>query len=344
MPSPNVVAPPKPTQLPAQPMPNPNNKQSQQQHVYATDPNQYPAYVVNIIDIHLRSRTTLPAQSPPVITEMPDEGHIYQSVKNSPIPSRPEQQESSNTPPFPQILEVEPTKQKEEPIFDIVDQLKNVCIKIPLFQAIKDVPIYGKAIKESFLKKPGRKKKDPPIVHVVGQLADLMLGKVSIPKYLDPGSHLVAVVVNGIQVQNALIDVGAAINVMTKDVMQKLNITSVRTTTTVLQLIDSSIVTLDGMVEDLVVTLDSWEYPTDFVILSPKATLGGYLIILGRPWLAKTYAFIGCQSKDMTIFYGTKTKTLALYSPAQPQLEDEHLVWPDIEEEYDKFHTTINDD
>ncbi|XP_057842750.2 uncharacterized protein LOC131052160 [Cryptomeria japonica] len=279
-PNPNVVAPPKPTQLPAQPMPNSKNKQPQQQQVYAMDLNQYHTYVVSISDIHLRFGTTLLAPSPPVIIEMPDEGHIYQSVKNSPIPSRLEQQESSNIPPFPQRLEAEPTKQKEEPIFDIMDQLKNICVKIPLFQAIKDVPIYGKAIKEGCLKNLGRKEKDPPTVHVVGQLADLVFGKFSIPKYLDPGSSLVAVVINGVQLQNALIDLGTAINVMTKDMMQKLNITNLRTTTSVLQLAYSSTVTPDGMVEDLVVTLDSWEYPADFVILSPKETLGGYPIIL----------------------------------------------------------------
>ncbi|XP_057841299.2 uncharacterized protein LOC131050994 [Cryptomeria japonica] len=338
-PNQNVATPPKPTQLLAQPMPNPNNKEPQQQQVYATDPNQYPAYVVSISDIHLKSGTTLPTSSPLVITEMPNEGHIHQSVITSPVPSRPEQQESSNTPPFPQRLEEEPTKQKEELMFDIVDRLKNVFVKIPLFQAIKDVPISGKAIKEACLKKPGRKKKDPHTIHVVGQLEDLMLGKFCVPKYSNPGSPLVAVVINGVQFQNTLIDLGAAINVMTNDVMQKLNITNLRTTTTVLQLADSSTITPDGMVEDLVVTLDSWEYPTDFVILSHKATLGGYPIILGRSSLATIDAFIGCRLGDMTIFDGTKTKILALYSPTQPHLEEEHLVWLDIKEESDKVNT-----
>ena len=61
---------------------------------------------------------------------------------------------------------------KEKP-FDIIDQLKNMHVQMPLFQAIKDVPIYGKSIRDACLKKTGRKKKDPTIVHVVGQLADI---------------------------------------------------------------------------------------------------------------------------------------------------------------------------
>jgi hypothetical protein len=36
-------------------------------------------------------------------------------------------------------------------------ELKNVCVKIPLLQAIKDVPIYAKTIKELCIKKPGQK-------------------------------------------------------------------------------------------------------------------------------------------------------------------------------------------
>lgn len=126
-----------------------------------------------------------------------------------------------------------------------------------MFQAIKDIPIYGKSIKEACLKKLGRKKKDPQIVHVMGQLADIMLGKFTIPKYIDPGSHVVKVAINGTQIKNALIDLRVTINVMTKDVMQQLNITSLRSTPTVLQLADSSIVRPNGMVEDIVATLDS---------------------------------------------------------------------------------------
>lgn len=94
------------------------------------------------------------------------------------------------------------------------------------------------------------------------------------------------------------------------------------------------------MVEDIVVALDSWEYPTDFIILSPKATLDGYPIILGRPWHATLDAYIGCRSGDMTISDVINTKTIALYSPAQPQLDQEQVVWPDIGEEAEECSTT----
>lgn len=92
------------------------------------------------------------------------------------------------------------------------------------------------------------------------------------------------------------------------------------------------------MVEDINVILYSWEYLADFMILSPKATLGVYPIILGRPWLATIDAYIGCRSGNMTISNGITTKTLTLYSLAQPQLDQEKVVCPDIGEEAEEFN------
>ena len=80
------------------------------------------------------------------------------------------------------------------------------------------------------------------------------------------------------------------------------------------------------MVEDIVVTLDYLEYPSDFIVLSPKATLGGYPLILGRPWLATIDACIACHLGKMTISDGINTKNLTMYSPTKPQSELDEVV------------------
>lgn len=64
--------------------------------------------------------------------------------------------------------------------------------------------------------------------------------------------------------------------------------------------------------------------------------MGGYPIILGRSWLAITDAYIGCRLGDMTISDGITTKTLALYSPTQPKLNQEQVIWPNIGEEVEE--------
>ena len=40
--------------------------------MHSVDCQQYPMYTLNIVNIHLRSSTTLPMPKPPLITEIPD--------------------------------------------------------------------------------------------------------------------------------------------------------------------------------------------------------------------------------------------------------------------------------
>jgi len=79
-----------------------------------------------------------------------------------------------NPPPFPERLTqpLQPTPEETE----LLGELKNVCVKIPLLQAIKYVPIYNKLIKEKWFKHPGRQRRGAPTINFIGQLSDLMLG------------------------------------------------------------------------------------------------------------------------------------------------------------------------
>jgi hypothetical protein len=203
---------------------------------------------------------------------------------------------------------------------DIEDELRNVCIKIPLLQAIKDIPIYAKIIRDLCIKKPGRMKKEPPLVQVVGQLSEFIS---EMPyKYNDPGNPVVTVEINGISLPNTLIDLGAAINVMPFDTMQKLQINQLRPTQTMIELADKSVISPAGSLDDVTVTLASWEYPIDFlVIYSKSSSKPGHPMVLGRPWLATIDAFINCRSGEMTISNDTHSQKLVLFPPAQPAQE-----------------------
>eukprot|EP00253_Pinus_taeda_P008113 PITA_08113 len=68
------------------------------------------------------------------------------------------------------------------------------------------------------------------------------------------------------------------------------------------------------------VSVDSWEYPTDFLIINPKTQLDGHPLILGRPWLATADAYICCRQGNMIITKGADIKNLVLYPPAQPSI------------------------
>ena len=102
-------------------------------------------------------------------------------------------------------------------------------------------------------------------------------------------------------------------------------------TLTLLQLTDRSTIKLDGVLEDVCVSLDSWEYPVDFTVLMPKNNLGGHPLIVGRPWLAIVDAFIGCRSGEMFMSNGNYTNKFTLYPPARTTIDTETEEW--IEDE-----------
>jgi hypothetical protein len=83
------------------------------------------------------------------------------------------------------------------PNFDIVGELKNLYVKIPLLQSLQDILVYAKTIKELCGKNPIRKAKNPSIVHMVGALFNIILGKQDLVKYTGPGNLVVTIQIHG---------------------------------------------------------------------------------------------------------------------------------------------------
>jgi len=72
------------------------------------------------------------------------------------------------------------------------------------------------------IKKPGRKTKETKRIHLVGKIEGIMMGKIAIQKYVDPGSPIVKTHINGIEIPNTLIELGATINIMSRQTMSNL--------------------------------------------------------------------------------------------------------------------------
>ena len=159
-----------------------------------------------------------------------------------------------------------------------------------------------------------------------------MMGKTIIQKHLDLGSPIVKIHINGVEIPNTLIDLGSAINIMSKQVMDSLRLPNLQYTPTLLQLEDRSVIKPDGVLEDVCVSLDSWEYLVGFMVLTPKNNLGGHPLFLGRPWLAIVDAFIGCRSGDIIILDGNSTNKFTLYPLVKTTIEIENEEWMDDED------------
>jgi len=115
--------------MPDQPNPYLNNRQAQQVYNGETS---YPAYAVEIQEINLRSRRVIPDN------QYPSQPKETEEEKEDSVPQ-------VSPPPFPKIL-IHPNQHTLEET-ELLGELKNLCVKIPLLQAIKDVPIYNKIIK-----------------------------------------------------------------------------------------------------------------------------------------------------------------------------------------------------
>lgn len=117
------------------------------------------------------------------------------------------------------------------------------------------------------LKNISRKPKDPLAVQVGGKLSTLMLGNSSPTEYNDPGNPTITIQMGKSVIPNTLVDINTTINIMTKETLEKLGIANLGSNPTILELDDWSIIFPKGIVYDVIITLDSMEYPTDFLVL-----------------------------------------------------------------------------
>ena len=99
-------------------------------------------------------------------------------------------------------------------------------------------------------------------------------------------------------------------------------------TPSILELANHTTVKPVGVLDDIIVSVASWEYPVNFMVVESKDPPKGHPIILGRPWLATDNGFIGCRDGKMTIPNELSTQRLILYPPAQ--IVTEIFWWLDL--------------
>ena len=172
----------------------------------------------------------------------------------------------------------------------------------------------------TLFKKNRHKKEGSPNCLCFGKLLDLMMGGVITIKYSIPGRPVVNVQINNTLITQTLIYLGVFIHVMMCETKESLGLNGLRETPTLLQIANRSTRKLEGIMEDIVISIHLLEYLTNFMILQPKDSSGGYILILGRPWLATTDSYTDCRSRNMTISHGNYTKILILYPPSKPNI------------------------
>ena len=102
-----------------------------------------------------------------------------------------------------------------------------------------------------------------------------------------------------------------------------------------LSLADRSVKIPKGIVEDVLVKVDKFYYPVDFVVLDTEPIENGpnhVPIILGRPFLATSNAIINCRNGVMQLTFGNMTLELNIFhlNNKHKLVEDENQVTDEV--------------
>ena len=105
-------------------------------------------------------------------------------------------------------------------------------------------------------------------------------------------------------------------NLLPYIVYKQLGLGELKPTNITLSLADRSVKIPKGIVEDVLVKIDIFYYPVDFVVLDtePIANEPNHVpIILGRPFLATANAIINCRNGVMQLTFGNMTLELNIF-------------------------------
>ena len=186
-------------------------------------------------------------------------------------------------------------------------------VNIPLLDIIKQVPAYVKVLKDlcTIKKGLGIEKK----AFLTEQVRAIIQRKYPV-KYKDLGSPTISVNIGGNCIEKSLLDLGASVNLMPYSVYKQLGLGELKPTNITLSLADRSVKIPKGIVEDVLVKIDKFYYPVDFVVLDtePIASEPNHVpIILGRPFMATANAIINCRNGVMQLTFGNMTLELNIF-------------------------------
>ncbi|XP_062109416.1 uncharacterized protein LOC133820034 [Humulus lupulus] len=178
-----------------------------------------------------------------------------------------------------------------------LEVFKKLHINIPFAEALEQMPSYVKFMKDFLSKK--RNMEDFETVALTEECSAILQKKLP-PKLRDAGSFTIPCTIGRIKGINALCDLGASINLMPLSVFKRLQLGEAKPTTVTLQLADRSLAHPRGVIEDVLVKVDKFIFPADFIVLDMEED-SNVPIILGRPFLATGQALIDVQKGELKL-------------------------------------------
>ena len=186
-------------------------------------------------------------------------------------------------------------------------------MNIPLLDMIKLVPTYAKFLKDlrTFKNGLGINKK----AFLTEQVSSIIQCK-TLLKHKDPGSPTISFNIGGTCTDKALLDLGASVNLLPYSMYKQLGLGELKSTNITLSLADRSVKIPKEIVEDVLVKVDNFYYPVDFVVLDTEPmeeSTHQVPIILRRPFLPTTNVIINCRNGVMQLTFGNMTLELNIF-------------------------------
>ena len=274
--------------------------------------------------VTLRSGKELKPTDPSLVKSDPT---VVDPPQEEQSPSR-EERKISVPPPFPQALRKRKSSVNQTEMLEVLRQVK---VNIPLLDMIKQVPTYAKFLKDLCRVKRGLNVNKKAFL--TEQVSAIIECKTPV-KYKDPGCPTISVNIGGISVEKALLDLGASVNLLPYSMYKQLGLGELKPTSITLSLADMSIKIPKGTIEDVLIQVDRFYYPVDFVVLDTEPVVVGpshVPIILGRPFLATSNAIINCRNGVMQLTFGNMTLELNIFHLSKRHMHSEE---DDCEEVY----------
>ncbi|XP_062112935.1 uncharacterized protein LOC133824084 [Humulus lupulus] len=161
--------------------------------------------------------------------------------------------------PYPQRLH---KNNLDKHFSKFLEVFKKLHINIPFAEALEKMPSYVKFMKDILSKK--RKMGEYEIVALTEECSAILQRKLP-QKLRDPGSFTIPCTIGNIESENALCDLGTSINLMLLSVFKRLKLGEARPTMVTLQLADRSLAHPRGIIEDILVKVDKFIFPAEFI-------------------------------------------------------------------------------
>ena len=208
---------------------------------------------------------------------------------------------------------------------------------------IEQVPTYAKFLKDLCTVKRGLNVNKKAFL--TEQVNAVIQCKTPV-KYKDSGYPTISVNIGGTCVEKALLDLRASVNLLSYSMYKQLGLGELKPTSITLSLADRSTKIPKGTVEDVLIQVDKFYYPIDFVVLDtePVETGANYVpIILGRPFLATSNVIINCRNGVMQLTFRNMTLELNIFHlskkhmlPVEDGLEEVCIIDTILEEQADQ--------